>query len=68
MSFRDTMREWMVNGTTPAPNPLCSKRLVIKNLTQIKELLEEDSPLIARQRIKFLIEDIEKGRLDGGKL
>ena len=49
-------------------NPLCSKRLVKKNLSQILELLESGSPLIASERIKFLISDIENGNLDAGKL
>lgn len=68
MSFKDTYFRLVGGDTTPATNPLCSKRLVIKNLLQIKELLEEDSPLIARERIGFLIQDIEKGNMDGGKL
>ena len=33
---------------------------IVKNLNQIKELLEEDSPYIAQERIKWLISDIEK--------
>lgn len=68
MSFRDKVREWIENGYTPAPNPLCSKRLVIKNLTQINQLLIEESPYIAQQRIEFLINDIESGKLDAGEL
>jgi len=68
MSFKDTYQRLVGRDTTPATNPLCSKRLVIKNLLQIKELLEEDSPLIARERIGFLIKDIELGNMDGGKL
>ena len=68
MSLRDKAREWLENGFTPAPNPLCSKRLVIKNLIQINQLLEDESPYIANERIKFLIHDIESGKLDGGKL
>jgi len=42
--------------------------LVIKNLNQIKELLEEDSPYIAKERIKWLISDIENGKLNAGEL
>jgi uncharacterized protein (DUF1786 family) len=42
--------------------------LVIKNLNQIKQLLEEDSPMIAKERIKFLISDIENGKLNAGNL
>ena len=68
MSLRDKARKWIENGFTPAPSPLCSKRLVIKNLIQINQLLEEESPYIANERIKFLIYDIESGKLDGGKL
>ena len=62
MSLRDTVKEFKVK------NPLCSKRLVTKNLNQIKQLLEEDSPMIATERIKFLITDIENGKLDAGEL
>ena len=68
MSIRARVQEWLESGYTPAPNPLCSKRLVIKNLNQILNLLEEDSPYIAKERIKFLIDDIESGKCDGGKL
>jgi hypothetical protein len=42
--------------------------LVKKNLSQILELLESDSPLMASERIKFLITDIENGKLDAGEL
>jgi len=68
MSFRDKVQDWIDNGFTPAPNPLCSKRLVIKNLIQINQLLEDGSPYIASERIKFLINDIESGKCDAGKL
>ena len=68
MSLRDKARKWIENGFTPVPSPLCSKRLVIKNLIQINQLLEDESPYIANERIKFLIHDIESGKLDGGKL
>lgn len=37
-----------------------SKLEIIKNLKQIKLLLEEDAPMIAKERIGFLIHDIEK--------
>ena len=70
MSLRDTVKEWLKEGKefdTPK-NPLCSKRLVNKNLLQIFQLLEEDSPYIAKERIKFLIDDIDNGNLDAGKL
>jgi len=68
MGFRDKVQEWIDKGLTPAPNPMCSKRLVIKNLIQILSLVEQGSPYIASERIKFLINDIENGKLDGGKL
>jgi|TARA_B100001093_G_scaffold224982_1_gene215609 hypothetical protein len=68
MSLRDKVQDWIDKGFTPAPSPLCSKRLVIKNLIQINQLLEDESPYIASERIKFLINDIETGKLDGGKL
>mgnify|MGYP001311138268 FL=1 len=68
MSLRDKVQGWIDKGFTPAQSPLCSKRLVIKNLIQINQLLEEESPYIAQQRIKFLIDDIENGKCDGGKL
>jgi len=69
MSFRDTVQEWIDKGFTPkAKNPLLSKRLVLKNLNQILSLLEEDSPYIAKERIKFLIDDIEGDKLKPGEL
>jgi hypothetical protein len=69
MSLRDTVKDWIRDGKEfKVKNPLCSKRLVTKNLNQIKELLEEDSPMIATERIKFLISDIENGKLDAGQL
>lgn len=68
MSLRDKVQGWIDNGFTPAPNPLCSKRLVIKNLIQINQLLEDGSPYIASERIKFLINDIESGKCDAGNL
>jgi hypothetical protein len=69
MSLRDTVKEWLSEGKEIKVNsPLCSKRLVIENLSQILELLEEDSPYIAKERIKFLITDIENGKLNAGKL
>jgi len=69
MSLRDTVKEWLNEGKeVKVNNPLCSKRLVKKNLSQILELLESDSPLMASERIKFLITDIENGKLDAGNL
>ena len=69
MSLRDTVKDWLKEGKEiKAPNPLCSKRLVIKNLNQIQQLLEEDSPMIAKMRIEMLISDIENGKLNAGEL
>jgi hypothetical protein len=69
MSLRDTVKDWLKEGKEfKVKNPLCSKRLVIKNLNQIKQLLEEDSTYIAKERIKFLISDIEDGKLNAGEL
>jgi len=69
MSLRDTVKDWLREGKEiKAPNPLCSKRLVIKNLNQIQQLLEEDSPMIAKMRIEMLISDIENGKLNAGEL
>tara|TARA_E500000331_G_C17256205_1_gene713182 strand:- start:2342 stop:2554 length:213 start_codon:yes stop_codon:yes gene_type:complete len=70
MSLRDTVKEWLREGKEiKIKNPLCSKRLVVKNLKQIKQLLEEDSPYIAKERIGFLIDEIENtDKLDAGKL
>ena len=45
-----------------------NKSEITKNLKQIKQLLEEDSPMIAKERIKFLISDIENGKLNAGNL
>lgn len=69
MSLRDTVKDWLREGKEiKVNNPLCSKRLVKENLHQILGLLEKDSPMIASERIKFLISDIDNGKLDAGKL
>ena len=34
---------------------------IVRDLEQINKLLEEDSPLMAKERIDFLINDITKG-------
>ena len=69
MGLRDTVKDWLREGKEiKVKNPLCSKRLVIKNLNQIHQLLEEDSPYIAKERIKWLISDIENGKLNAGEL
>jgi hypothetical protein len=39
-----------------------NKSEITKNLKQIKQLLEEDSPIIAKERVGFLINDIENER------
>jgi len=39
-----------------------NKSEITKNLKQIKKLLEEESPIIAKERIGFLINDIERER------
>jgi len=39
-----------------------NKSEITKNLKQIKKLLEEDSSYIAKERVGFLINDIEKER------
>jgi len=69
MSLRDTVKEWLSEGKElKVKTPLCSKRLVTQNLSQILELLKDDAPLMASERIKWLISDIENGKLDAGKL
>ncbi len=70
MGLRDTVKEWIREGKQiKVKSPLCSKRLVVKNLKQILELLKEDSTYVAKQRIQFLIDEIENtDNLDGGKL
>jgi hypothetical protein len=39
-----------------------NKSEITKNLKQIKQLLEEDAPILAKERIGFLINDIENQR------
>ena len=69
MGLRDTVKDWLKEGKEfEVKNPLCSKRLVIKNLNQIHQLLEEDSPMIAKMRIEMLIDEIEDGKLNAGEL
>jgi len=69
MSLRDTVKDWLSEGKElKVKTPLCSKRLVTQNLSQILELLKDDAPLMASERIKWLISDIENGKLDAGKL
>jgi|TARA_B100000676_G_C17671877_1_gene626807 hypothetical protein len=70
MGLRDTVKDWLREGKEiKAKSPLCSKRLVSKNLNQILQLLEEDSPYMAKMRIEMLIDEIENtDKLDAGKL
>ena len=56
MKIKDKLKKWIY----PDVNP--SKRIVLKNLNQILQLLESD---IATQRIKFLITDIKNDKLYG---
>ena len=55
--IKEKIKKWIGIESNP------SKRIVLKNLNQIKQLLEEDSPYIAKERIKFLITDIENNRV-----
>jgi hypothetical protein len=59
MKIKDRVKKWIGNDTGNT-----SKVLVLKNLNQILQLLQEDSPYIAAQRIKFLITDIETDNLE----
>tara|TARA_R110000803_G_scaffold65412_2_gene126541 strand:+ start:720 stop:947 length:228 start_codon:yes stop_codon:yes gene_type:complete len=75
MSLRDDMKiDWEYNDTNfiPPENPTLSKRLVIKRLNQIQQLLEEgndgESPYLAAEKITFLIEDINSDKLKPGSL
>lgn len=69
MSLRDTVNDWLDNGVTvEVSNPLVSKRLIQKNLQQILSLLEDDCPKMAEERIKWLIDDINKDKLKAGNL
>ena len=58
MSIRDSLKKWKRRDDNPQKNK------VLKNLNQILELLESNSPYMAGQRIKFLISDIEKDKLN----
>ena len=52
------IKKWLGKETDPP------KEMVLKNLKQILQLLEDDVPYIATQRIKFLMSDIENDRLN----
>lgn len=65
MGLKQIVKEWIRDGYEPLTNPLVSKRLVLKNLEQILELLEDDCPHMATERIKWLIDDINTDRLKG---
>tara|TARA_R100000742_G_C4189482_1_gene22023 strand:+ start:210 stop:443 length:234 start_codon:yes stop_codon:yes gene_type:complete len=77
MALRDEVKEWLKEGKEiKARNPLCSKRLVVEHLSEISELLEhihtdygQDTRLLAKKKIKSLINDIDNtDKLDAGKL
>ena len=68
MGLREIVRDWVRDGYEPPTNPLVSKRLVLKNLNQILELLEDDCPHMATERIKWLIDDINLDKLKAGEL
>lgn len=58
MSIRHSLKKWKRSGDNP------QKKEVLKNLNQILQLIESDSPYIAGQRIRFLISDIEGNKLN----
>jgi len=58
MSIRHSLKKWKRSGDNPQKNK------VLKNLNQILQLIESDSPYIAGQRIRFLISDIEGNKLN----
>ena len=62
MSIIDSLKKWKRSGDNP------QKKEVLKNLNQILQLIESDSPYIAAQRIKFLISDIENNKLNNIKI
>lgn len=77
MALRDEVKEWLKEGKEiKARNPLCSKRLVVEHLSEISKLLEhihtdygQDTRLLAKEKIKSLMEDIvNTDKLDAGKL
>ena len=77
MSLRDEVKEWLTEGKDiKVKNPLCSKRLVVEHLSEISKLLEhihtdygQDTRLLAKEKIKSLMEDIvNTDKLDAGKL
>ena len=77
MSLRDEVKEWLTEGKDiKVKSPLCSKRLVVEHLSEISKLLEhihtdygQDTRLLAKEKIKSLIEDIvNTDKLDAGKL
>ncbi len=58
MSIKHSLKKWKRSGDNP------QKKEVLKNLNQILQLIESDSPYIAGQRIRFLISDIEGNKLN----
>tara|TARA_Y100001972_G_C7581819_1_gene291812 strand:- start:732 stop:947 length:216 start_codon:yes stop_codon:yes gene_type:complete len=71
MSFREEVKQRIKEGKEiKVKNPLCSKRLVVKNLKQIRQLLDEEYLIhVVKERIDFLINQVENtDKLDAGKL
>ena len=70
MALRDEVKDWLSEGKDiKVKSPLCSKRLVVENLWEVYGLLEDDFRDLAKERIKFLIDEIENtDKLDAGKL
>tara|TARA_Y100001938_G_scaffold147712_1_gene229547 strand:- start:265 stop:480 length:216 start_codon:yes stop_codon:yes gene_type:complete len=71
MSFREEVKQRIKEGKEiKVKNPLCSKRLVVKNLKQIRQLLDEEYLIhVVKERIDFLINQVENtDNLDAGKL
>ena len=50
------IKEWIDGESNP------SKKEVLKNLDQILHLIEDGSPYIAGQRVRFLISDIKNNK------
>ena len=71
MSLREEVKQRIKEGKEiKVKNPLCSKRLVVKNLKQIRQLLDEEYLIhVVKERIDFLINQVENtDKLDAGKL
>ena len=70
MSLRDEVKDWLKEGKEiKAKNPLCSKRLVVDNLWEVYGLLEDGFIDLTKEKIEFLIENIENtDKLDAGRI